>query len=100
MFEEVKKLKKLYINLEKKYEDALAELKEEKRVKNQHEIEMYEVKRDKDIALLKLQSLKEKYPEIISNINNIEDEKNMGVLNELTEKIQSLNSEMKDKDIK
>lgn len=34
MYEEVKKLKKMYIILEKKYEEAIADLKEQKRLKS------------------------------------------------------------------
>lgn len=36
--EEMKKFKKIYVSLEKKYEETMAELKEEKRNKNAFEI--------------------------------------------------------------
>ena len=43
--EEMKKFKKIYVSLEKKYEETLAELKEEKRNRNAFEIELYETQR-------------------------------------------------------
>lgn len=69
-------------------------MKEQKRLKSGLQIEVYDLKRDRDIAFLKLESVKEKYPDIV--IHSLEDDPDsslkMGVLNELTEKVQQLNS--------
>lgn len=62
----------MYVTLEKKYEEAINELKEEKKERNLLEISQYEIKRERDLAILKIDMFKQKFPNEYSKFNEVD----------------------------
>lgn len=62
----------MYVTLEKKYEEAINELKEEKKERNLLEISQYEIKRERDLAILKIDMFKQKFPNEYAKFSEVD----------------------------